>query len=100
MEGLMHELTVVTARIPAVSVSMQVAWACTLEHVIIVLVQLFPKVLQTRVLLSDWTIVKTEVDLASLGERETWRVLISVHVILSGNIKSVYKTMLPGADLI
>jgi hypothetical protein len=96
----MHELTVVTARIPAVSVSMQVAWACTLEHVIIVLVQLFPKVLQTRVLLSDWTIVKTEVDLASLGERETWRVLISVHVILSGNIKSVYKTMLPGADLI
>lgn len=100
MEGLMHELTVVSARIFAVSVFMQVAWACTLEHVIIVLVHLLPKVLQTRVLLSGWTIIKTEVDLASLGERETRRVLISVHVILSGNIKSVNKTMLPGANLI
>lgn len=96
----MHELIVVSTRIHAVSPSMQVAWACTLEHVIIVLVHLLPKVLHTRVLLSDWTIVKPEVDLASLGERETWRVLISVHVILSSNIKSVNKTMLPGTDLI
>lgn len=103
----MHELTsiltVVSGRIPAVSlhpVHVDVGRARTLEHMVIVLVYFLPKVLQARVFLSGGTIVKAEVDLASLGEREAWRVLVSIHVILPGNIKSVYEAMLPRANLI
>lgn len=96
-------LTVISAGIPAVSLPIQVdvvGWAHTLEHMIIVLVYFLPKVLQARVFLSGGTIVKADINFASLGEREAWRILVSIHVILSGHVESVNEAMLPGANII
>lgn len=103
MKGLMNQLAriliVFSLAIPAIQ-AVQVTWARTLEHLVIVPVNLLPKVLQARVFLSGWTIVKAEVDLASLGERETWRILVSIHIILPVNVERVNVGMLARADLI
>jgi hypothetical protein len=53
-----------------------------LPHLVVILVHFFSECLNTRVFLSDGTIVKAEIDLAGLGEREARRVLIFVDIIV------------------
>ena len=79
---------------------MLVTWACALEHLVIVSVNLLPKILQACVFLSGWTIVKAEVNFASLREGETGRVLVSIHIILPRNVERVNVGMLAWANLV
>ena len=79
---------------------MLVTWACALEHLVIVSVNFLPKVLQACVFLSGWTIVKAEVDLAGLREREAWRILVSIHIVLAGDVERVDERVLPRAYLV
>ena len=92
----MIEFSIVISAIQVV----QVTRARALEHLIIVPVNLLPKVLQARVFLSGWTIAKAEVELASLRKREAWRVLVSIHKILPGNVERVDVGMLAWAYLV
>lgn len=71
-----------------------------LPDLVVIVVHFISECLDTRVFLSDGTIVKAEIDLASLGEREAGRVLIFVDIIVPIHIERVDKRMLTWAYLV
>jgi hypothetical protein len=104
MKSLMNKLIRILIKLSPIVISaiqaVQVTGARTLDHLIIVPVYLLPKVLQASVFLSGWTIVKAEVDLAGLREREAWRILVSIHIVLAGDVERVDERVLPRAYLV
>lgn len=72
----------------------------SLPHLVVVLIHPISKGLDASVFLSSRTIVKTEVNLAQLGERKAWRILIFVHIIVAIHIECVDESMLSRAYFI